>query len=82
MEGIFYHDQEIKYLDLSNFDISSVNNLQFSFQGCNDLIFINLYNFIIKSINDIFLSNYQDLKICINDENSKSEFQKEKRKNF
>ena len=45
MRGMFQLCQELKYLDLSNFNTSNVINLGLMFQECFDLEFLDLSNF-------------------------------------
>ena len=76
MKGIFYQCYKLRRIDLRNFNTSSANTLSSTFAGMGDnLVYVNIYSFIIKentSINHIFYSDPQNLKICINDEESRN----------
>ena len=45
---MFQGCKKLKYLDLSNFDTSNVNDMSFMFFGCNKLTYLNLLNFTIN----------------------------------
>ena len=74
MRGIFYRCYKLKRLDLSNFNTSLVSNIVGMFQDSTSLVYINLYSFIIKSdtiTTGLFSNTPSNLKICINDEETK-----------
>jgi len=57
MLAMFPNCKELEYLDLSNFDTSSVNHFRFMFNGCHKLKEIKGLNFDIsktKSLNSMF----------------------------
>ena len=45
---MFQGCKKLKYLDLSNFDTSNVNDMSFMFFGCHKLKYLNLLNFSIN----------------------------------
>ena len=70
MQGIFYDCPQLKYIDLSNFNTSSVTNMIGIVNYCTNLIYVNLYNFAIKEgirYDRIFDNTSSYLQICIND---------------
>ena len=42
---MFYNLENITKIDLSNFNASLVNDMEYMFFGCNSLISLNLNNF-------------------------------------
>ena len=42
---MFYCCSSLKYLDLSNFNTSNLNNINYMFEGCSSLMYLNLYSF-------------------------------------
>ena len=67
---MFYHCDNLKFLDLSNFSTSEIGNTQYNIQYvfafCNNLKYINLYNFTGNK--NIFEEAYYIKTICINNE--------------
>ena len=83
MRGLFYQCDNLRYIDLTNFNTSLVNNFIGMFGHCKSLVYINLRSFIIKEGADIdvvnfLLNTHQNIKICIEDENSFSLLKKQK----
>ena len=74
MQGMFSRNFELKSLDLSNFDTYSVTNMKYMFEQ-SSYLYLNLYSFIIKDgipIDFIFKNTPSNLKICINDLNTRN----------
>jgi surface protein len=60
---MFYNCKNLKTLDISSFDTSSVSSLQYMFSGCENLVSLDLSNFNLSSaqrINNMF-SNCKSL---------------------
>ena len=75
MEKMFYGNRNLKYLDLSNFDTSNVNTINYMFYGCSSLIYLNLKSFKLKDTVDKklpFYSIYSSVKYCIADKKTKN----------
>ena len=75
MQGMFNRNYQLQYLDLSNFNTNLVTNMQYMFEQNGLLKYLNLYSFIINSgtqIKDILLNTPPNLKICINDLNTRN----------
>ena len=74
IKGIFYNDTKLKYVDLSNFEVSSsIETIRSAFRFCHSIIFIRLDLLKINTNTEIwgFLdSTYPDVKVCIKDENT------------
>ena len=78
MQGIFYKCYKLKYLDLSSLDTSSATNAKSLFTECNSLVYIKLNSFEIKNttiFNYMFSNVSPNLKICIDDNTTKSQLQ-------
>ena len=68
MEGMFTNSQVIS-LDLSSFDTSKVTDMSYMFSGCNNLISLDISNFVFTNIKECFHKFYQineKLKFCSN----------------
>ena len=75
MQGMFNRNYQLQYLDLSNFNTNLVTNMQYMFEQNGLLKYLNLYSFIINSgtqIKAILLNTPSNLKICINDLNTRN----------
>ena len=76
VRGLFFHDYVLKYVDLPNFEFPDATTIVSMFQTCNSIVFINLYSMKIKngiSIgSNVFSPTYNNLKICINDGNTRN----------
>ena len=77
IRGMFYQNYKMKYIDLSNFEISSssVQSIRSTFRFCNSIVYIKLNSFKIDSDTEteilLFLdSTYENLKVCIKDANT------------
>ena len=74
IRGMFYNNSKLKYIDLSNFEVSSsINNIQFTFSQCNSIVFIKLDLLKInsnKNIENFLNSPYPNITLCIRDENT------------
>ena len=53
MIGIFYDCNNLKSLDISNFNTSSVTNMEYMFYNCNNLKTLDLSNFNISSLTNM-----------------------------
>ena len=51
MYGMFYGCNSLNSIDLTNFDVSSVTNLDYIFYNCNSLISINYSNLNLSNAN-------------------------------
>ena len=74
MSNMFYGCSTLTLLDLSNFKASKVKDMSNMFYDCSNLEYINLKNSNISSkinINNIFLFTYENLMVCIQNENNK-----------
>ena len=50
IEGMFYKNYELKYIDLSNFEVSSsIETIRGAFRYCNSIVFIKLNSLKINS---------------------------------
>ena len=66
---MFYNCTNLESLDISNFNTLKVNGtINEIFTNCSSLKYINLLNYNGRDIFDT-ISNYDNLKICINDYN-------------
>ena len=75
IQGMFYKNYELKYIDLSNFEVSSSNikYIKYAFQYCNSAVFIKLNSLKINSnttTSEFLDSTNENLKVCIRDENT------------
>ena len=74
-ERNIFHCEKLKYLNLSNFNTPSVTNLISTFQGCSQLVYLNMYQLKISSSvrrgNMLSYTN-ENLKVCINDQDTKN----------
>ena len=78
MQGMSYRYHKLKYLDLSSFDTSSSNNLVLLLGGDNSLVYIKFNSLRFKenaNFNSMFSSVSPNLKICIEDEDTKNKLQ-------
>ena len=69
-QGLFYNDSSLKYVDLPNFEFPDATTVNYIFQYCSSIVFINLYSMKINgnmSILNVFDSVNDNVKICIND---------------
>ena len=65
---MFWDCSSLNYLDLSNFDTKSIENMAYMFYNCSSLIYLNLFNFkITRTYDRIFEKITSDVKYCIND---------------
>ena len=74
-QGLFYKNEKLIYLDLPNFEFPNITTVLSMFRYCSSIVFINLYSMKIKegtNITTLFDSVYGNLKICINDENTRN----------
>ena len=53
MQYMFRYDIKIKYLDLQNFNTSSVTNMGGMFYGCTSLVSLNLRNMNTSSVTNM-----------------------------
>jgi surface protein len=68
MREMFKHCAKLTSLDLSNFNIQNVNNVDSMFYGCQLLKYINFYNFyseLFEEIVDLFYDTDERLIICV-----------------
>ena len=75
IKGMFYNDSSLKYIDLPNFECSDLESVRSICRYCHSIVFINLPLIKIKSSTEIFgtfNSTNSYLKICINDETTRS----------
>ena len=66
---MFYNCENLKYLNILNFDSSSATNITHLFDGCKSLKYLNMYNYIENNdlnVNDIFNDINENLMRCIN----------------
>ena len=74
IEAMFFRDYKLKYIDLSNFEVSSsVGNSNNTFNSCNSIVFIKLDSFKINlgtTIVGILNITNENVKVCIRDENT------------
>ena len=78
MQGLFYSCYNLKSVDLSNFNTSSLENAQYIFDTTSSMVYINLYSFKINNsvpIQDIFDKPSPYVKICVNDLETKQMLQ-------
>ena len=68
---MFYHSISLTSLDLSNFDIKNVINMEYMFYYCNSLNYINIGSFIISQSSIYLFYNLPDkCTIIINRQSS------------
>ena len=75
MRSVFNSCNNLKYLDLSNFDTTKVTDFTRMFFDCAKLIFLNINSFKLwnmKANDGIFTSISSKVKYCINDTYSKN----------
>ena len=68
MLGMFYGCRNLISLDLSNFNTSSVTNMEYMFYNCKNLISLDLSNFntsSVTSMRDMFYGCNSTLIYCI-----------------
>jgi surface protein len=73
MGNMFKDCFKLTSLDLSNFKMEAVINLDSIFSGCKELKFINFYNYnehLINELREIFSDTPKDLILCINKGNN------------
>ena len=75
IEGMFYRNYKLKYIDLSYFEVnsSSIENIKNAFCNCTSIVFIKLDSFKINNdtITKGFLNlTYKNLKVCLRDEDT------------
>ena len=74
IQGMFYKDYKLKYVDLSNFEVSpSITTIRGMFHYYYCIIYIKLNSLKINSqavTNAILEEVYSNVKLCINDENT------------
>ena len=72
MSNAFANCSSLKYLNINNFNTSSVINMTNMFYGCSSLLSLNLKNFntsslILDNDNDMFTNCNKNLIYCIDD---------------
>ena len=77
MQGFFFYCERIKYIDLQNFDISSVEKLLYVFTYCKSLLYLNLKNYKIINFEKVtlyytFSEISPNVKYCIEDPGTKN----------
>ena len=70
MKAMFNFCGELEYLDLSNFNTSSVEDMEGMFNKCNKLKYLNLLNFSIncETNNMLAFNSKKDCQFITNNE--------------
>ena len=75
MMKMFNGCTNLKFLDLPNFITAPTTVIKNMFDGCSSLVYLSLNKFKINNttqLTEIFKQTPSDIKICVNDANSKS----------
>ena len=79
---MFYDCEELKYLDISSFNTTKVNNMRKLFEQTKILIYLNLLNFYIfnsTDVNNILSQINPDVILCYNESRVSDNFTYEAR---